>query len=136
MEDYIIHLGRGYFVQLGDYDAWGKDVMTLIRFKQILSDFHPEVGISFCGYNFHQLRYIIYILNDKPKIIFFLGDNGSFDEEGNVMRSRYYPVKMYNKSKTDKYRVGFFILVDAKYYFIYHIDVYQGKNTENIYIHP
>ena len=30
----------------------------------------------------------------------------------------------------------FFILADAKYYLIHHIDVYQGNNTENIDIHP
>ena len=27
-------------------------------------------------------------------------------------------------------------MVDAKYYFIYNIDVYQGNNKENIEIHP
>ena len=42
---------------------------------------------------------------------------------------------MYNKDKPNKYIVDFFILADAKYYFIYHIDVYQGKNIENIDIH-
>ena len=52
------------------------------------------------------------------------------------MRSRYCPVQMYNKDKPDKYRVEFFIFSDAKYYFVYHFDVFQGKNTENIYIHP
>ena len=30
----------------------------------------------------------------------------------------------------------FFILADAEYYFIYHIDVWQGNNTERIEIHP
>ena len=43
---------------------------------------------------------------------------------------------MYNKDKPGKYRVDIFILANAKYYFIYHIDVYQGKNTANIDIQP
>ena len=32
--------------------------------------------------------------------------------------------------------MDFFILADAKYDFICHIDVYEGNNTENIEIHP
>ena len=51
------------------------------------------------------------------------------------MRSRYCPVRQYNKDKPNKYRVDFFILADAKYYFIYHLDVYQGKNRNNIDVH-
>ena len=31
--------------------------------------------------------------------------------------------------------MDFFILADAKHYFIYHLDVYQGKNKGNIDIH-
>ena len=48
------------------------------------------------------------------------------------MRSCYCPVRQYNKDKPDKFRVDFFILADTKYYFIYHLDVYQGKNKANI----
>ena len=43
---------------------------------------------------------------------------------------------MYNKYKPEKYRVGFSILTNAKYDFIHHIDVYEGKNIANIVIHP
>ena len=46
------------------------------------------------------------------------------------------PVRVYNKDISKKYRVDFFILADAKYYFIYNIGVCQGNNTENIDIHP
>ena len=28
------------------------------------------------------------------------------------------------------------MLADSKYYFIFHIDVYQGENTVNIDMHP
>ena len=46
------------------------------------------------------------------------------------------PVRVYNKDISKKYRADFFILADAKYYFIYNIGVCQGNNTENIDIHP
>ena len=42
------------------------------------------------------------------------------------MRIWLCPVRMYNKDKTEIYIVGFFVLANAKYYFIYHIDMYQG----------
>ena len=51
------------------------------------------------------------------------------------MRSRYCPIRMYNKDKPDKFRVDFFIMADSKYYFIYHLDVYQGKNKSNVDVH-
>ena len=73
VEDPMIHLGYGYAVQLRGYDAWTKDIMTLIRFKQIHSAFHPEVGTTFCGDKFNQLCYFICMFNDKAKIIFVLG---------------------------------------------------------------
>ena len=49
---------------------------------------------------------------------------------------RYCPVHIYNKYKTNKYRVGFFISYNDKYYFIYNIDMYKGKNKSNIDINP
>ena len=54
--------------------------MTLIRFKQMHSDFHTETGTSFFGEKCHQLLYFIHILNDKPKGIFI------FSEHGDLMR--------------------------------------------------
>ena len=39
---------------------------------------------------------------------------------------------MYNKDKPDKFRVDFSILADSIDFFIYHLDVYQGKNKSNI----
>ena len=88
MEDSIIHLGHGYCIQPRGYDAWAKDGTTLARFKQIRSDFHPEAGTFFCGDKFHQLGYFIHLFNDKAKIIFVLGENGSFDEGGISMSIR------------------------------------------------
>ena len=110
--------------------------MTLIRFKQIRSAFQPEYGTSFCVYKWHQVCYFIRMFNDKSKIIFVPGEHGTFYEGIIYVRIRYCLVRMYNKDKPDKYRVDFFILANAKYYFIFHIDVCQGKNTENIDTHP
>ena len=52
------------------------------------------------------------------------------------MRSRYCPVRQYNKDKPAKYRVDFFLLADTDYYNVFHLDVYQGSNKANIDIHP
>ena len=124
--------GDGYSIQLRGYDPWARDVMTLVRFKQIRPAFHPEAKNSICNDKCHQLRYFIRLFNSKAKEVFDLGPNISFDEGGVAMRSRYCPVRMYNKDKPDKFRVDFFLLADSRYYFIYHLDVYQGKNKANI----
>ena len=67
------------------------------------------------------------MFNDVAKKTFHLGPDVAFDEGGVAMRSRYCPVRQYNKDKPDKYRVDFFILADARYYNVGHLDVYQGK---------
>ena len=79
LEDIMIHSGHGSYVQLRGYDAWEKYIMTLIRFKHKRNAFHPEAGTSLCRDKFHQLPYFICTSNDKPKIIFILGDHGAFD---------------------------------------------------------
>ena len=89
-----------------------------------------------CEDKCHQLCYFIWLFNAKAKETFELGKDISFDKGGVAMRSRYCPVRQYNKDKPDKFRVDFFILADTKYYFIYHLDVYQGKNKANIDIDP
>ena len=127
-----LHLDSNYSVQLRGYNAWAKEIMPLIRFKQIRSAFHPETGESECGDKCHQLRYFIRMYNYMAKEVFHLGPNVSFDEGGVAMRSRYCPVRQYNKDKPEKFRVDFFIMADAAYHFIYHLDVYQGKNKANI----
>ena len=106
-DDPVIHLGCLYSVQIRGYDAWSKYFTTLIRFKHIRSDFHPEAGTYLCGEKYHRLCYFIRISNYKSKIIFVLGEHGGFDEGGISMSIRYCPVQMDNKYKTDKYRVGF-----------------------------
>ena len=44
----MINLGHVYYVQIRGYDAWAKYIIILIRFKHILSTFHPDNGMYFC----------------------------------------------------------------------------------------
>ena len=109
--------------------------MTLVTFKQIRSAFRSEFNRYDPNDKCYQLRWFIRKFNFMAKKIFYLGPNASFDEGGKAMRSRFCPVRQYNKDKPAKYQVDFFILADSRDYFIYHLDVYQGKNKANIDIH-
>ena len=132
VEDQSITLGNGYTTSLRGYNAWDKDIMTLVKFKQICSAFRSE----FNQYDHHdkcyQLQWFIRKFNFMAKKIFYLGPNVSFDEGGVAMRSRFCPVRQYCKDKPAKYWVDFFILADSGDCFIYYLDVYQGKNKANI----
>ena len=135
-EQLSITASNGYSTSLRGYHAWAKDIMSLLRFKQIRSAFRSECDRYDPNDKCYQLRWIIRQFNFMAKKIFHLGPNASFDEGGIPMRSRFCPVRQYNKDKPAKYRVDFFILADSRDYFIYHLDVYQGKNKANIDIHP
>ena len=91
-ENPTVRIGDGYMVQLRGYDAWAKEVMSLVRFKQIRSAFHPEAGDTACNDKCHQLRLFIKMFNDMTNCIFILGPNTAFGEGGVAMRSRYCPV--------------------------------------------
>ena len=134
--DVQVNLSNTYSVNLSHYPAWAKNYFTLFRFKQIRAALHPEVGASSIGDKCHQLRFGINQLNAAARRTFVPGANLSFDEGGVASRSRMNPVRQYNKDKPDKFRVEFFILSNNTpgKYFIYHLDVYQGKNSENINI--
>ena len=135
-EQQSITAANGYSTSLRGYHAWAKDIMSLLRFKQIRSAFRSECNRYDPNDKCYQLRWFIRQFNYMARKIFHLGPNASFDEGGIPMRSRFCPVRQYNKDKPAKYRVDFFILADSKDYFIYHLDVYQGKNKANIDIHP
>ena len=110
--------------------------MSEYRFKQIRAAFHPESGVSSVSDKCHQLRACINSLNEHAKRAFVLGRECSFDEGGIASKSRYNPVRQYNSSKPGKYRIDFFVLVNTTngINFIYHLDVYQGKNATNAHI--
>ena len=60
----------------------------------------------------------------------------SFDEGGVAMRSRNGPSRQCNKDKSDKHAADYFIMEDATHYFIFQLEVHQGKNKANIDISP
>ncbi len=66
-ENPAVRIGDGYTVELRGYNSWAKEVMSLIRFKQIRSAFHPEAGESACQDKCHQLRFFIRMFNDMAK---------------------------------------------------------------------
>ncbi|CAB9517269.1 unknown protein [Seminavis robusta] len=118
--------------------GWAQEYMTLIRFKQIRSAFHPECKsmAGEGGDKCYQLRRCINTVNLASKSTFHAGCWCSFDEGGVACRSRFCPCRQYNKDKPDKFRVDFFILACSKTYAILHLDVYQGRNAANISIDP
>ncbi len=110
--------------------------MQFRRFAQIRAAFHPESAENKLDDKCHQIRYGLQKLNLAAKHCFIAGKELSFDEGGIPSKSRYNSVRQYNNSKPDKYRIDFFILANASegHNFIIHIDVYQGKNSENVFI--
>ena len=130
-----VTLCNGYSINLRGYNAWAKEIMSLLRFKQIHSAFRSETVQVYLNDKCYQLRWFIRQFNFMARKIFHLGAHASFDKGGIPMRSRFCPVRQYNKDKPAKYREDFFILADSRDYFIYHLDVYQGKNKENVDIH-
>ncbi len=129
-----ICLSSTHIHTVNDFPAWAAEVFTIRRFKQIRAAYHPEVGFSTIGDKCHQLRHTINALNEAAKRTFIPGQQMSFDEGGIPSRSRMNPVRMYNQSKPDKYRVELFVLANSSggFNFVMHLDVYQGKNEANI----
>ena len=124
-------------IEIKDSAGWASQYMKLARFRQIRGAFHFEESPSRRGGDkCHQLRKLITALNAASKRSFRIPKDMAFDEGGIGCRSRYCPVRQYNKDKPQKFRVDFFILSSSSTYAILHLDVYQGKNTSNAYIRP
>ena len=62
-EPMSVNLPWNYALVLSDYPAWALKVMTLSRFKQICSAFHPKFGLSVIGAKCHQLQHAPNTLN-------------------------------------------------------------------------
>ena len=129
-------LAEGYSVQLDGFKAWAKDVMTLRRFKQIRSAFHPEPGFALDGDKCHQLRYVINKFNETAMHTFIPGIDMTFDEGGIPLRSRMNPVRQYNKDKPNKYRVDFFVLANnsEKKYFIQQVKMQRTSIFQIVFV--
>ncbi len=128
--------GPGESTEIDGFSGWAADIMSYFRFRQIRAALRPELDHSSVGDKCHQLRASLVSLNEHAKRTFILGREASFDEGGIPNKSRYNPVRQYNASKPDKYRIDFFVLVNASKgkNFIFHLDVYQGKNATNAHI--
>lgn len=124
-------------LEIANSAGFAQEIMTLWRYKQIRSAFHPEpryVGLQ-SGDKAYQLRHAINTLNEAARRTFFVGKDLTFDEGGVSSRSRMNPIRQYNGQKPDKFRIDFFLMCDSYNYIVHHIDVYQGKNAPNIGIH-
>jgi Transposase IS4 len=121
-----------------DSKGFAQKYMSLARFKQIRQAFHPEskAMASGGGDKCYQLRRAINTINTAAKWSFIPGRDLAFDEGGVACRSRFCPVRQYNKDKPSKFRVDFFILACSTTYCIFHLDVYQGRNATNVGIAP
>ena len=122
--------------KISNSHGFANNIMTLRRFQQIRGAFHPEEKVINDNDKCYQLRHAIRTFNSKTKKTFSVGGKLTFDEGGVACRSRLCPVRQYNSNKPQKFCVDFFILSDAREYCILHIDVYQGKNSSNVGIHP
>ncbi len=120
--------------EIKDYPSWAQQYMPHSRFIQICATFHPENGTSKERDKYHQLRNAVKKLNKATKGTFVPGKEILFNKGNIASQSNYNPVRKYFFSKPDKYRIDFFILADASngHKFIYDIDIYQGKNVQNI----
>lgn len=128
--------GPGHSTPVIGFTSWASDVMPEYRFRQIRAALYPEIQKTSVQDKCHQLRASILSLNEHAKRSFILGKECSFDEGGIANKSHYNPVHQYNASKPDKYRIDFFVLVNLSQCknFIYHLDIYQGKNSNNAHI--
>jgi len=126
------HHRRVLDLEIEDTKGFAQRYMSLIRYKQIRSAFHPENrSCREAGDKCYQLRHAINNLNQAAKNVMHIGENVTFDEGGIGSRHRLNPVRQYNKDKPQKFRVDFFIMACSRTYFIHHLDVYQGANSAN-----
>ena len=130
-----VTLGRGLSRPVQGHTTWAKDIMDFKRFKQILS------GLRTVGERAqnvedkaYQLRHACQAISTGASRTFRIGRYMSFDEGGVASRSRYNPIRQYNKDKPQKFCVDFFVLAAADNYFVYHMEPYQGKNASNAFI--
>ena len=120
-------------VEISNSAGFAHNYMSIRRFMQIRGAFHPEdKALAAGGDKCYQIRYALNSFKEASKRTWFPPKDVTFDEGGVGCRSRYCPVRQYNKDKPQKYRVDFFIMAASKGYHILHLDVYQGKNQSNI----
>eukprot|EP00957_Ditylum_brightwellii_P012990 981617-Ditylum_brightwellii.AAC.1 len=80
---------NGYLQEFNTYSSWAEEIMSLGRFRQIKSAYHPETGTSAVGDKCHQPRYLIQKINKAAKETFHFGPCMAFDEGGVATCSRF-----------------------------------------------
>ena len=79
-----------------------------------------------------QLRPLVQAFNLTASKMFSIGEHVCFDEGGIACRSRYCPVRMYNKAKPNKFRIDYFSMCCGKCNAGLHMEIYQGRSNKNI----
>ena len=105
-------------LEIKDTGGFARKYMPLWRYKQIRSAFHPEpkyVGIN-SGDKAYQMRHAIETLNAAAARTYHVGGDLAFDEGSIGSRSRMNPIRQYNGSKPDKFRIDFFISAQVDHY--------------------
>ena len=125
---------QDHTVSIDAYGVWASKAMILSLFRRIITAYHTEFGESVFGDKYYQLRFLIRCINQPTARTFYLGPNTDFDEGGVATHSCFCFIWKYNKDKPEIHD-QFFSLADIKYYFVWHIDMYQGKNAWNIDIY-
>jgi hypothetical protein len=85
-DNVCIQAGLDYNINLSNHYPWSKEVMSIVRFKQIRSVFRPESGRTIVGDKCHQLRWYINKLYATARNAFIPGYKLSFNEGGHATR--------------------------------------------------
>ena len=118
-------------VEIQDSCGWAGKYMKLARFRQIRGAFHAEDKSTSRGCDkCHQLRKMTTAISYASRRCFRVTTDLAFDEGGGDWVLLPIPMQ-YNKDKSQKFRVDFFILASSSTYAILHLDVYQGRNSTN-----
>ena len=112
--------------------------MKMWRYKQIRAALHPDdrKAASMDGTDkAFMLRHALNTLNTAASNVMHMSGELTFDEGGTASRHRRNPIRQFNGAKPQKFRIDYFLLTEAKSYFIHHADVHQGKNASEVNIH-
>ena len=133
--DIEIGIDENVTMKAPNTSGWASEIMSLKRFKIIRKAFHPEARSGReAGDKCYHVRHLIRQFKKAACNSFIPGTDMAFDEGGIGSRHRLNPVRMYNASKPQKFRVDFFLfsVTEADRYIIMHLDIYQGANSHNI----
>ncbi len=97
--------------EIKGYPLWTQQYMSHSRFVQTCATFHPESVTSQEGDKWHQLRNTITHLNKAAMHLFVSGKELSFSNGDIANKLKHNPIRQYNNSKQDKFRIDFLYLL-------------------------